>query len=70
MNKLKKIGLTALGTSLVASSAIAETTVSGNTGYTWSSEEVGSSTTDGIGFEADFNMAVSGELDNGYTVTG
>ena len=70
MNKLKKIGLTALGTSLVASSVIAETTVSGNTGYTWSSEEVGTSTTDGIGFEADFNMAVSGELDNGYTVTG
>ena len=70
MNKLKKIGLTALGTTLVASSAIAETTVSGNTGYTWSSEEVGTSTTDGIGFEADFNMSVSGELDNGYTVTG
>ena len=71
MNKLKKIGLTALGTSLVASSAIAaDANVSGNTGYTWSSEEVGTSTTDGIGFEADFNMSVSGELDNGYTVTG
>ena len=71
MNKLKKIGLTALGTSLVASSAIAaDANVTGNTGYTWSSEEVGTSTTDGIGFEADFNMSVSGELDNGYTVTG
>ena len=71
MNKLKKIGLTALGTSLVASSAYAaDASVTGNTGYTWSSEEVGTSTTDGIGFEADFNMSVSGELDNGYTVTG
>ena len=71
MNKLKKIGLTALGTSLVASSAIAaDASLTGNVGYTWSSEEVGTSTTDGIGFEADFNMSVSGELDNGYTVTG
>jgi outer membrane protein OmpU len=71
MNKLKKIGLTALGTSLVASSAIAaDATVTGNTGYTWSSEEVGTSTTDGIGFEADFNMSVSGEMDNGWTATG
>ena len=71
MNKLKKIGLTALGTSLVASSAIAaDASLTGNTGYTWSSEEVGTSTTDGIGFEADFNMVVSGELDNGWTTTG
>ena len=71
MNKLKKIGLTALGTSLVASSAIAaDASLTGNTGYTWSSEEVGTSTTDGIGFEADFNMVVSGELDNGWTSTG
>jgi len=71
MNKLKKIGLTALGTSLVASSAIAaDASLTGNAGYTWSSEEVGTSTTDGIGYEADFNMAISGELDNGWSVTG
>ena len=71
MNKLKKIGLTALGTSLVASSAYAaDASVTGNTGYTWSSEEVGTSTTDGIGYEADFNMVVSGEMDNGWTATG
>ena len=71
MNKLKKIGLTALGTSLVASSAIAaDANVTGNTGYTWSSEEVGTTTTDGIGYEADFNMSVSGEMDNGWTATG
>ena len=71
MNKLKKIGLTALGTSLVASSAIAaDASLTGNVGYTWSSEEVGTSTTDGIGYEADFNMSVSGEMDNGWTATG
>ena len=71
MNKLKKIGLTALGTSLVASSAIAaDASLTGNVGYTFSSEEVGTSTTDGIGYEADFNMSVSGELDNGWTATG
>ena len=71
MNKLKKLGLTALGTSLVASSAIAaDASLTGNVGYTWSSEEVGTSTTDGIGFENDYNMTVSGELDNGWTATG
>jgi len=71
MNKLKKIGLTALGTSLVASSAIAaDASLTGNVGYTWSAEEVGTSTTDGVGYEADFNMAVSGEMDNGWTATG
>jgi len=71
MNKLKKLGLTALGTSLVASSAIAaDASLTGNVGYTWSSEEVGTSTTDGIGYEADFNMSVSGEMDNGWTATG
>ena len=71
MNKLKKIGLTALGTSLVASSAIAaDASLTGNVGYTWSAEEVGTSTTDGVGYEADFNMSVSGEMDNGWTATG
>ncbi len=71
MNKLRKIGLTALGTSLVASSAIAaDASLTGNVGYTWSSEEIGTQTTDGIGYEADFNMVVSGELDNGWTTTG
>ena len=68
MNKLKKLGLTALGTSLVASSAIAaDASLTGNVGYTYSSEEVGNSTIDGIGYEADFNMVVSGEMDNGWT---
>ena len=71
MDKFKKIGLTALGTTLVASSAIAaEATVTGGTGYTWSSEEVGTSTTDGIGFYNNMKMVVSGELDNGWSTKG
>ena len=71
MDKFKKIGLTALGTTLVASSAIAaEATVTGSTGYTYSSEEVGTSTTDGIGFYNNMKMVVSGELDNGWSTTG
>ena len=38
MNTIKKIGLTALGTTLVAGSAIAgEISASGDAGYTWSS---------------------------------
>ena len=71
MDKFKKIGLTALGTTLVASSAIAaDATVTGSTGYTWSSEEVGTSTTDGVGFYNNMSMVVSGELDNGWSTTG
>ena len=71
MDKFKKIGLTALGTTLVASSAIAaEATVTGSTGYTFSSEEVGTSTTDGIGFYNNMSLVVSGELDNGWSTKG
>ena len=79
MNKLKKLGLTALGTTLVASSAFAgEITASGDAGYTWSSESVGGSsatpatgtaTNDGIGYNHDITMSGSGELDNGWSVS-
>ena len=70
MNTLKKIGLTALGTSLVASSAYAgEITASGDAGYTWSSEEVGVRTDEGYGFNHDITFSGSGELDNGFTVS-
>ena len=69
MNTIKKIGLTALGTSLVASSAIAaDFSVSGDAGYTWSSEAVGSTTNDGVGFNHDVSISGSGELDNGWSV--
>ncbi len=70
MNTLKKIGLTALGTSLVAGSAYAgEITASGDAGYTYSSEEVGVRTDDGYGYNHDITFSGSGELDNGFTVT-
>mgnify|MGYP001287356189 FL=1 len=79
MDKLKKIGLTALGTTLVASSAFAgEISVSGDAGYTWSSESVGgaaatnatgTATNDGIGYNHDITLSGSGELDNGFTVS-
>ena len=70
MNTLKKIGLTALGTSLVAGSAYAgEITASGDAGYTWSSEEVGVRTDEGYGYNHDITFSGSGELDNGFTVS-
>ena len=70
MNTLKKIGLTALGTSLVASSAFAgEITASGDAGYTYSSEEIGVRTDEGYGFNHDITFSGSGELDNGFTVS-
>ena len=78
MNTIKKIGLTALGTTLVASSAFAgEISVSGDAGYTWSSEAIGgnaatsttgSQTSDGVGYNHDISFSGSGELDNGWTV--
>ena len=79
MNNLKKLGLTALGTTLVAGSAFAgEISVSGDAGYTWSSESVGgaaatpatgSATNDGIGYNHDITLSGSGELDNGWSVS-
>ena len=70
MNTFKKIGLTALGTTLVAGSAFAgEITASGDAGYTYSSEEVGVRTDEGYGFNHDITFSGSGELDNGFTVS-
>ena len=79
MNNLKKLGLTALGTSLVAGSAFAgEISVSGDAGYTFSSESVGGNaatsvtgagTNDGIGYNHDISFSGSGELDNGWSVS-
>jgi len=73
MNKFKKIGLTALATSLVASSAYAaEVSVSGGAGVTWSTQtgNSGSALDHGKGIGADNSIAFSssGELDNGWSV--
>ena len=79
MNTIRKIGLTALGTTLVASSAFAgEISVSGDAGYTWSSESgggasatpaTGNGSNDGVGYNHDISFSGSGELDNGWTVS-
>ncbi len=79
MNNFKKLGLTALGTTLVAGSAFAgEISVSGDAGYTFSSEQIGGSsattatgtgTNDGIGYNHDISFSGSGELDNGWSVS-
>ena len=69
MDTLKKIGLTALGTTLVAGSAFAgEITASGDAGFTWSSEDTTGATNDGIAHNHDITFSGSGELDNGWTV--
>ena len=76
MNKMKKIGLTALATSLVASSAFAgEASVSGSVGYTWATKSGSSGTPasdHGKGFGTDNSLAFnySGDLDNGWSVAG
>ena len=67
MNKLKKIGLTALAGSLVAVSAQAgELTANGSANMTYktSSASMGK----GIGSDKSITFSGSGELDNGWTV--
>ena len=76
MNNIKKIGLTALATSLVASSAYAgEASVTGSVGYTWATKSGSSGTPasdHGKGFGTDNSLAFnySGDLDNGWSVAG
>ena len=76
MNNLKKIGLTALATSLVASSVYAgEASVTGSVGYTWSTGSGNGGDPDedhgkGIGTDNSLGFAYSGDLDNGWSVSG
>ena len=73
MNKFKKVGLTALASSLVAVSAHAgELTVTGgaNATYKWGTADSKSNTTGkAIGVDKDVAFTGSGELDNGTTFT-
>ena len=74
MNKLKKIGLTALATSLVAGSAYsADVTVSGAAGYTWTTDSGNAGAAGdhgkGIGTDNSLSFSASGELDNGWSVS-
>ena len=75
MNKLKKIGLTALATSLVASSGYAaEVTIAGAAGFTFSTQSgnTGAPDTDhgkGIGVDNSMTFTTAGEMDNGWSVS-
>jgi len=71
---IKKIGLTALATTLAAGSAFAaEVSVSGSAGFSFvtQSGNTGSATDNGKGFGTDnaLGFSASGEMDNGWTVT-
>ena len=71
---IKKIGLTALATTLVAGSAYAaEVSVSGGAGFTFVTQtgNSGSASDNGKGFGTDNNLSfsASGELDNGWSVS-
>ena len=76
MNKLKKVGLTALAGSLAAVSANAgEISVSGAMGFTYSNQSGSIGTPDsdhgkGIGVDNSLSFSGSGELDNGWSVSG
>ena len=74
MNKFKKIGLTALATSLVASSAYAaDVSVSGSAGFTFSTQNGNSGSANdhgkGLGTANSLSFSSSGELDNGWSVS-
>jgi len=75
MNKLKKIGLSALAGSLAMTTANAvDYSVSGDAIINYSSSDADyaiaeSSTGKGLGVDTDLYFTASGELDNGFTVT-
>ena len=69
MNNLKKIGLTALGTSLIATSSFAGAlSVSGGASITYAGKDKG---TAGNGFSMSDSITFSGggEMDNGFNIT-
>ncbi len=69
MNKLKKVGLTALGTVLVSTAAFAgDMAVTGSAIITWDGDD---NTDTGNGFTMSDTMVFtgSGELDNGWAIT-
>jgi len=69
MNILKKVGLTALGTSLIATSAFAiDYSVTGGASITYAGT-TGNDTGDGFTMNDEINFGASGELDNGWVVS-
>ena len=69
MNNLKKVGLTALGTALVASSAqAASMSVSGGTSIFFGGED-NSNAGNGWSMTDQLDFNASGEMDNGMTIS-
>ena len=69
MNNFKKIGLTALGTSLIATSAYAGAlSVSGGASITFSGKDKGTAG-NGFSMSDSITFSGSGEMDNGWVVT-
>ncbi len=69
MNNIKKIGLTALGTSLIATSAYAGAlSVSGSASITLSGKDKGTAG-NGFSMSDSITFSGSGEMDNGWNVT-
>jgi outer membrane protein OmpU len=69
MNNLKKIGLTALGTAMVATSAQAATmSVSGGTSIFFGGED-NSNAGNGWSMTDQVTFSASGEMDNGFTIS-
>tara|TARA_E500000331_G_scaffold354711_1_gene408411 strand:+ start:1705 stop:2664 length:960 start_codon:yes stop_codon:yes gene_type:complete len=70
MNKLKKIGLSALAGSLVATSAYAgEMSVSGSAKATYTDKETGTTTGSPFGMNKLLSFNGSGDLDNGHAIS-
>ena len=70
MNNLKKIGLTALGTALVTSSAVAgELSVTGVAGITYSNSSSGDVGANKLAQKTTVGLSGSTDLDNGFTVS-
>jgi len=69
MNKLTKVGCSALCGSLAAISAASagDMTVTGGADMTWLSHGAGNTTGNPLGIGSNFNIKGSGELDNGWT---
>ena len=69
MNNLKKIGLSALAGSLVATSAFAgEMAVGGSAKATWTDRETGTNTGNQFGMNKGLTFNGSGDLDNGHSI--
>jgi outer membrane protein OmpU len=69
MNNLKKIGLSALAGSLVATSAFAgEMAVGGSAKATFTDRETGTTTGNGIGMNKGLTFTGSGDLDSGHSI--